>query len=88
MRATAQVDLVNLAQEGKCLLSANLAGTSHECPDVLGQAAAAEAEPGSQEAITDARVVSDCLGKLGDIGARCLADLGHRIDEGDLGRKE
>ena len=86
--AAAQVDLVDLAQEHERLVSAEFTRTCHEGPDVLGQAAAAEAEPSREEAAADARVVADRLGELRDIGAGRLADLGHRVDEGDLRREE
>ena len=86
--AAAQVDLVDLAQERDGVLGAELAGAGHEGADVLGQAAAAEAEAGGEEPVADAGVVADGLGEVGDVGAGGLADLGHGVDEGDLGREE
>ena len=50
-------------QEGQRLVDAQLAGPGHEGADVLGQAAAAEAEPGVQEAAADPGVVGQRLGK-------------------------
>ena len=86
--AAAHVDRVDLAQEGQRLVGAELAGAGHEGADVLGQAAAAEADPGAQELAADAVVVADRLGQLVDVAAGGLADLGHRVDEGDLGGEE
>ena len=65
-----------------------LFGASRERPDVLRQAAAAEADAGAEEAAADAGVVADRVGELGDVGAGDLGDLGHRVDERDLGREE
>ncbi len=59
-----------------------------ERADVLGQAAAAEAQAGRQEAPADPRVISEGLGERDHVGARLLADLGHGVDERDLGRQE
>ena len=42
-------------------------------------------ETGIEESTTDAGVVPDGVGKLHDVGAAGLADLGHRVDERDLG---
>ena len=86
--AAAQVDLVDLAQEGQGLVGAELAGAGHERADVLGQAAAAEADAGVEELAPDPVVVADRVGELGDVGAGGLADLGHGVDEGDLGGQE
>src|SRR3954447_3340380 len=45
--AATQVDLVDVLEEGDGLIDAELAGAGHEGTDVLGQAAAAEAETGA-----------------------------------------
>ena len=45
-------------QERQRLVDAELAGPGHERADVLGQAAAAEAEPGVQEPAADPGVVA------------------------------
>ena len=46
------------------LVDAQLAGPGHERADVLGQAAAAEAEPGVEELAADPVVVADRVGQL------------------------
>ena len=46
------------------LVDAELAGAGHERADVLGQAAAAEAEPGAEELAADPGVVAERLGQL------------------------
>ena len=84
----AHVDVVDLAQERQRLVGAQLAGAGHERADVLGQAAAAEAEPGVEELAADPVVVADRVGQQLDVGAGRLAQLGHRVDEGDLGGEE
>ena len=76
------------SQEGQRLVGAELAGAGHERADVLGQAAAAEAEAGVEELAADPVVVADRVGQLLDVGAGGLAQLGHRVDEGDLGGEE
>src|SRR5690606_12291809 len=86
--AAAVVDGVDLAQEAGCLPHAELLGAGHEGADVLGQAAAAEADPGTEELLADAVVVAEGLGELDDVGASGLAQLGHGVDEGDLGGQE
>ena len=58
------VDRVDLAQEGQSLVDAELAGARHERPDVLGQAAAAEAQAGVEELAADPGVVADRVGQL------------------------
>ena len=88
MHAAAHVDVVDLAEEGQRLVDAELAGARHERADVLGQAAAAEAEAGVEELAADAVVVADGVGELLDVGAGRLAHLRHRVDEGDLGGQE
>ena len=86
--AAAEVDRVDLAQEGDGLAAPELFGAGGERADVLRQAAAAEADAGAEEAAADARVVPDRVGELRDVGAGDLGDLGHRVDERDLGREE
>ena len=66
--AAALVDRVDLAEERQRLVDAELAGPRHERADVLGQAAAAEAEAGMQEPATDAAVVRQRLGQLLHVG--------------------
>ena len=75
-------------QERQRLADAQLPGPGHERPDVLGQAAAAEAEAGLQEPAADPVVVGQRLGQLRHVRAGRLADLGHGVDEGDLGGQE
>ena len=62
--AAAQVDRVDLAQERDGLTAPELFGAGRERPDVLGQAAAAEADAGAEEAPSDAGVVPDRVGEL------------------------
>src|SRR5699024_1614833 len=77
--AAAVVDGVDLAQEAQRLVHPELLGAGHKGADVLGQAAAAEADAGAQELVPDAVVVADRGGELGDVGAGGLAQLGHRV---------
>jgi hypothetical protein len=63
-------------------------GAGHERPDVLGQAAAAEAQAGVEEPAADPGVVAQRLAQQRDVAAGDLAHLGHRVDEGDLGGQE
>lgn len=84
----AQVDVIDLAQEAHRLLDTEFPGPRGERPDVLGQAAAAEAESRVEEAAPDAGVVSERIREGAHIGAGRVADLRHRVDERDLGREE
>ena len=84
----ALVDVVDLAQERHRVLDAELAGAVHERADVLGQAAAAEADAGVEELAADARVVADRVGEVDHVRAGGLAHLGHGVDERDLGGQE
>ena len=86
--ALPQVDRVHLAQEGQGLVHPEFTGAGHESPDVLGQAAAAEADPGAQELLADPVVVADRLGQLGDVATGGVTQLGHGVDEADLGGQE
>ena len=87
--AAAHVDGVDLAQEGQRLVGAELAGPGHERADVLGQAAAAEAEAGAEElARRSGRRARSRRRAADDVGAGRLAHLGHRVDERDLGGQE
>ena len=86
--AATLVDCVYFAKEPDRLVDAEFFGPGHERTDVLGQAAAAEPKARMQEAAADAGIEGQCRGKLGDVGAGGLADLGHRVDEGDLGCQE
>src|SRR4029077_5186377 len=83
-----QVDRVHLAQEGERGTGAELLRAGHEGPDVLGQAAAAVAEPGAQEGRADARVGAEDLRQVPHVSPGSLADLGHRVDERDLRGQE
>ena len=56
--------------------------------DVLGEAGAAEADPGTQELRPDAVVEPHPLGDLEHVGAGLLADVGDLVDERDLGGQE
>ena len=76
-------------EERQRLVDAELAGPGHERADVLGQAAAAEAE--SRRAGIGrrcARRSDSASASCGDVGAGGLADLGHRVDERDLRGQE
>jgi hypothetical protein len=84
----AQVDVVDVAEERERLRDVELLGSRHEAAEVLGQAAAAEAQPRTEEAPADARVVPDRVGQSHDVGTGGLAQLGHRVDERDLGGEE
>ena len=84
----ALVDRVDLSEEGDGLPDAEFVGPVDERPNVLRQAAAAEAEARPQEPSADPRVVGQRFGELLDVGAGALADLGHRVDEGDLRGQE
>ena len=50
---------------------------------VLREAAAAEADPGAEEALADAAVPADSFGDLDDVGACRLADVRDLVDERD-----
>ena len=65
-----------------------LVGRHRQRRDVLGQAAAAEAEPGVEELPADPPVVAQGVGQQGDVAAGRLAHLGHGVDEADLGGQE
>src|SRR5262245_21380373 len=83
-RAAAQVAQIHLVQEPQRLAGAQLLCARLERADVLGQAGAAEAEPGLKEAVADARVVAQRAGQGCHVAAGRLTHLGHRVDEGDL----
>ena len=73
------------------LASESTPSSSADAPegaDVLGQAATAEAEARAQEAPPDPGVVRHRFGEADHVRADLLADLGDRVDEGDLGREE
>ncbi len=84
----AQVDAVHRGQQADQRVDAQVRRAGPERADVLRQAAAAVPEPGGQEPPADARVVAERLGQRHHVGARLLADLGHGVDERDLGREE
>ena len=83
-----QVDRVHLAQEADSGTGAQFAGPGHEGADVLGQAATAETESRPQEGPADARVGAEDLRQGVHVAPGGLADLCHRIDEGDLRGQE
>ena len=86
--APPHVDLVDVLEEAQRLVDAELARARHERPDVLRQAAAAEADAGREEAAADAGVVADRVGQGHDVAAGGVAHVGHGVDERDLGGQE
>jgi hypothetical protein len=82
------VDDVDQPQQARGRPETELARLVGEGADVLGQASPAEAEAGSQPDGADPRVVSDRPGQQGRVRPGGLADLGHRVDEGDLRGQE
>jgi hypothetical protein len=84
----AQVDAVHCGQQADKRVDAQVRCGGPERADVLRQAAAAVSEPGRQEPPADARVVAERLRQRHHVGTRLLADLGHGVDERDLGREE
>jgi len=86
--AAAEVRLVHRAEQRGQGFRAQPRGDRLERPDVLGQAAAAEAQPRGQEVPADPRVQPDRVGQFQHVGARLLAHLGHHVDERDLGGQE
>jgi len=84
----AGVDRLDGADEVGEDVHAQLVGADRESGDVLGQAAATEAESGIEELPPDPLVVADRVGQQGHVPAGRLAHLSHRIDEADLGRQE
>ena len=56
--------------------------------DVLGEARAAVADAREQEAEADPLVVADPAPDLVDVGAVGLAEVGHLVDEADLGGQQ
>ena len=67
---------------------AGVAGELLERVDILGEAAASEADPGLQELRPDAVVEAHPACDLDDVGAGLLADVGDLVDERDLRRQE
>ncbi|MFO0968277.1 MAG: hypothetical protein U0793_22200 [Gemmataceae bacterium] len=53
--------------------------------DVLGETAAAVARAGEEELETDALVVADAAADVVDVGLQFFAEVGHLVDEADLG---
>ena len=80
------VDLDHRVQQLEVI--AGVAGQLLERVDVLGEAAAAEADPGLQELRADAVVEAHPARDLDDVGAGLLADVGDLVDERDLRRQE
>src|SRR5690606_19749696 len=70
--AAPQVDCVHLAQEGHRLAYPQLFRPRGERTDVLRQAPAAESDAGTEELASDARIVTDRVGELRDVGTRRL----------------
>ena len=86
--ASAEVDRVDLAEEGDGFALAEFFGAGAERADVLREAAAAEADAGAEELAADAGVVADRVGEGGDVGSGDFGDLGHGVDEADLRGEE
>ena len=70
------------------LARAEFRGPGRQGPDVLGQAPAAETQPRAQPRPADPRIAAERVGEAEHVRAGHLADLGHRVDEGDLGGEE
>jgi hypothetical protein len=87
-RAAPDVDRVHLAQEPHRLADSKLVGLVPEGTDVFGQAAATEAEPRLQEALSDAVIQAEGLRQHLDVGAGDLAHLSHGVDVGNFGGQE
>ena len=86
--ALAGVDGLDRVDEVAEHVHAELVGPDGQGGDVLGQAAAAEAEAGVQELAADALVEADRVGEQHDVAAGGLAHLRHGVDEADLGGQE
>ena len=84
----AEVDSVDLAEQPARVPDVELVRPSHQRPDVLGEATAAEPEAGGEELGADAWVVTKGVREAQDVASRGLAEVRHRVDEGDLGRQE
>ena len=80
------VDLLNFGEEFE--VDAELFRDRAEGGDVLGEAGAAVADAGTQEAGADAAVEANAAGDLFDIGVGRLAQVGDGVDEGDFEGEE
>ena len=86
--AAAEVDVVHGGQQVHERVDALVRRGGAEGADVLGQAAAAEAEAGREELAADPLVDADRVCELDHVRAGGLAHLRHHVDKGDLGREE
>lgn len=84
----AEIDSVDLAQEGRGVPDTKLAGLAGQDPDVLGQAPAAVPGARLEEAVADARIISQGAAQGHHVRADRLADLREHVYEGDLRRQE
>ena len=66
-------------------MGAPVARRLHQRQRVLGKTGAAIAGAGMQEFAADAAVQADAARDILDVGADLLAEIGHLVDEGDLG---
>jgi hypothetical protein len=86
--AAAQVDGVYGGEQVHQRGDAPLGGGGTEGADVLGEAAAAEAEAGGEELTANPLVDADRVCELNHIATSGFAHLSHYVNEGDLGREE
>src|SRR4029079_17812260 len=63
-------------------------GHAQERHQVFWKARAAEARAGMEEFRADAVVEAHAAGDVLDVGAGLFAQVGHLVDEGDLGREK
>ena len=87
--ATPHVDRVDLPQEGQP--PARRRSSSARAMNArmsFGRQPPPKPRPGVEELASDPLVVPDRVRQLRDVAAGGLAQLGHRVDEGDLGREE
>ena len=77
----AEVDRVHVLEQDRRRLRAALTGARGERADVLGQAAAAEPDPGVQAPAPDPPVVAEDVRQRDHVRPRSVADLRHRVDE-------
>ena len=69
-------------------INALVLGHPDEGAQILGQAGAAEAQAGSEEIAADPGIQTDAPGHGRHVDAELLAQVGHQVDEGDLGGEE
>ena len=60
----------------------------HESPQVLGKAVSSEADAGVKEVRTDAGIQSNTTGDPGDVSPELFAEVGHHVDERNLGSQK